>query len=449
MQQQLEDGLILRSLSEGVASDRERLPDFYVEIFTEAEEEDAGTLGPWTRDLISDAHPTVTDDDIWVVVDPAAGDKIVSALLLIPQTWRYGGVEDGVEFGVGRVELVATDKAYRRRGLVRKLMNVAHQRSAELGHLMQVITGIPHYYRQFGYAMAVNLGFPGVLPLASIPALPADQEPKFTLRPASDDDIPNLLDWSHYYARECLLSVAGDETIWRFELNQRTAVTPHYQHVRIITRREDGQDVGFVSLRASDYGPFLGCYQYGVGEESSYLETFADVMREIKAFAETRFADRDDGQPSAVYFESGVHPTVETLVRMYPSGTVRDSVYAWYIRVPDLAEFSRRIAPVLERRLAGSGANRFTGTLGIVFQDFNGLLLTFTDGRLTEAANGDLPRAQVDAAFPWNTFLNVMLGHRSVTEIDRVLPETFCSRKAAVLLPVLFPVQRSNLIALV
>jgi len=104
---------------------------------------------------------------------------------------------------------------------------------------------------------------------------------------------------------------------------------------------------------------------------------------------------------------------------------------------------------VLERRLAGSGANRFTGTLGIVFQDFNGLLLTFTDGRLTEAANGDLPRAQVDAAFPWNTFLNVMLGHRSVTEIDRVLPETFCSRKAAVLLPVLFPVQRSNLIALV
>ena len=128
MQQQLDGGLILRSLSEGIASDAEGLPDFYVRIFTESGEEDAVTLGPWTRDLIADTHPTVTDDDIWVVVDPAAGDKIVSALLLIPQTWRY----DDIEFGVGRVELVATDKEYRRRGLVRKLMDVAHQRSAML-----------------------------------------------------------------------------------------------------------------------------------------------------------------------------------------------------------------------------------------------------------------------------------------------------------------------------
>ncbi len=32
-----------------------------------------------------------------------------------------------------------------------------HKWSAERGHKVQVITGIPYYYRQFGYEMALDL----------------------------------------------------------------------------------------------------------------------------------------------------------------------------------------------------------------------------------------------------------------------------------------------------
>ena len=79
--------------------------------------------------------------------------QIVSALCLIPQTWTY----DRIVFGVGRPELVATDPRYRRRGLVRAQMDVVHEWSRERGHLVQAITGIPWYYRQFGYEMALAL----------------------------------------------------------------------------------------------------------------------------------------------------------------------------------------------------------------------------------------------------------------------------------------------------
>ena len=73
-------------------------------------------------------------------------------MVLISQTWTY----DGIAFGVGRPELVGTAPAYRRRGLVRTQFEVLHQRSAERHERLQAITGIPWYYRQFGYEMALN-----------------------------------------------------------------------------------------------------------------------------------------------------------------------------------------------------------------------------------------------------------------------------------------------------
>lgn len=40
---------------------------------------------------------------------------------------------------------------------MRAQFEVLHEWSKERGELTQVITGIPFYYRQFGYAMALNL----------------------------------------------------------------------------------------------------------------------------------------------------------------------------------------------------------------------------------------------------------------------------------------------------
>jgi len=58
---------------------------------------------------------------------------------------------------VGRPELVGTHPDYRRRGLIRAQFKIIHQWSAARGHAMQAITGIPWYYRQFGYEMALEL----------------------------------------------------------------------------------------------------------------------------------------------------------------------------------------------------------------------------------------------------------------------------------------------------
>lgn len=441
MQKQLTTELVLRSLSEGIDSDRKNLPEFYKEVFSEAGESDAEILDIWTEDLISDNHPTTTLDDIWVVVDQSKDDKIVSALLLIPQTWRYAEVE----FGFGRVELVATHKDYRRRGLVRELMNVAHQRSQELGHLMQGITGIPHYYRRFGYAFAVELGAGLALPVYAIPKLKEDAEPQFTLRLATDDDIPNLIGWSDYYSKQCLLSTVRDDQVWRYDFNGRNPRSPFYHHILIISDNEV-KDVGYLIVGLSELNPHCYVASYIVSEQSSYLATYEDVLRGIKTYADDFYQSKNMDPSPRIHFDVGVSETIDTLIDSTFPGRRASWPYAWYIRIDDIPQFIRTIAPVLESRLKESGANRFTGELKISFYDLTGLTITFEEGKISAVETGEMAEETADAAFAYDYFLNVLLGHRSTPEITHIIREVYANRKARVLLETIFPRQRSWLV---
>lgn len=444
MLKQLKDGLLLRSLSEGHTSDRENLAQFYVDVFgTEyGEEEDTAAFPPWVADLTS-GHVSTTLEDIWVVVDPAKDDKIVSAQLLIPQTWRY----EEVEFGLGRVEIVATHQDYRRRGLIGALMDASHERSAQLGHVMQGITGIPYYYRRFGYAFAVELGSRSVLPMHAVPKLGKDDSPKYTCREATVDDIPNLVMWDREYARQCLLSVVCDEARWRYDLTGRSEGAPGRMYTHIVSTPE-GEDVGYFSIRTSPTASFIHCMNYVIGEKSSYMDTFGDVTRAIKTFSETFYQDKTPEAPPFIRFDAGVSPTVDTLIDKTYTARTYQRAYAWYIRIPDLPRFVRLIAPVLERRLAGSGANRYTGDLKISFYDSTGLTLQFEDGKLTDVFRGELPVHKADAAYPYDYFINVMLGHLTAGEIRQVLTDGWAEGKAQALFEILFPKKRSWLNAL-
>ncbi len=66
----------------------------------------------------------------------------------------------GVDVPTGQVEMVATDPDYEGRGLVRALMDEAHRRSTDRGDLLQVMIGIPFFYRQFGYSYSMPIPLP-------------------------------------------------------------------------------------------------------------------------------------------------------------------------------------------------------------------------------------------------------------------------------------------------
>ena len=98
---------------------------------------------------------------------------------------------------------------------------------------------------------------------------------------------------------------------------------------------------------------------------------------------------------------------------------------------------------MLERRLQGSGAHRFTGELKIGFHNLMGIALKFEEGRLLEITP---LRAlyEYDAIFPWHLFWNVVFGDQSADELRAVLPDIEVNGGTnAVLLDTLFPKRMS------
>ncbi|MDE2868937.1 MAG: GNAT family N-acetyltransferase [Chloroflexota bacterium] len=80
-----------------------------------------------------------------------ADGRIVSSAAIYPHEVRYGDAR----LWVGGITGVATDAAYRRRGLATRVMHACIERTAELGcHLSLLGSGVPSWYRKLGWEYA-------------------------------------------------------------------------------------------------------------------------------------------------------------------------------------------------------------------------------------------------------------------------------------------------------
>ncbi|HZW02689.1 MAG TPA: GNAT family N-acetyltransferase, partial [Anaerolineaceae bacterium] len=234
----LGDGLRLRRAT---PADGEALAAFNHQIHeTHPDRPPDHRLETWVRDLISGRHPTFRVEDFTLVEDQSSG-KIVSSANLISQVWSY----EGISFRVGRPELVGTDPQYRNRGLVRKQFDVLHAWSAARGELAQAITGIPFYYRLFGYEMAVDLGGGRQYAIPQqIPKLKEGDSEPFQIRPAVEADLPFLARCYRQGQGRWLLSANWDEDLLRYELLGKHPDNVNRVVLEVI-QSQAGEAVGF------------------------------------------------------------------------------------------------------------------------------------------------------------------------------------------------------------
>jgi hypothetical protein len=433
------DGLTMRR---STAADADPLAAFYSMIFCNRETRQPNPyVADWARDLASGAHPTFGADDYVLIVENSSG-RIVSALNLISQTWTYAGIP----FGVGRVELVGTLPEYRGRGLVRKLFDALHAESAARGEVAQAITGIPFFYRQFGYEMTVDLDCNRHLNKASVPKLKEGQPEPFRLRPAADADLPFMAKVYEQACRRYLLACPRDAAMWAYEFKGRTGKNFNQRAMRVIESAE-GAPVGYLMHRPVLTGPALWVNQVELADGQSWTAVTPSLLRYLRQTGEAYQAqgNRTPDNPddfTVIGLGMGVeHPLYDALGDRLPPAPPS---YAWYIRVPDLPGFLRRIAPALERRLADSPMVNHTGEIKISFYR-RGLRLAFERGRLAAAETWQpTPDQEGDAAFPDLTFLHLVFGHRSLREIRHAFADCWSSDDARLLLETLFPRQRSD-----
>jgi hypothetical protein len=436
----LGDGLILRH---GTPEDAAALGAFNAGIHGNRETRQPDErVGIWTQDLAACPHPTFVAGDFTVVEDTRRG-AIVSTLCLIPQTWSYAGIP----FGVGRPELVGTHEEYRRHGLVRAQFDTIHRWSAERGHMLQGITGIPYYYRQYGYEMALALGGGRVGHKSQTPKLKEGQAEPYRLRPATLSDLPFISQIYEHASRRDLVACVHDAGIWQYDLVGRSPRNVNRRELRVIESAE-GESVGYVTLAPWLEHGTLGINACEVKAQVSWLAVAPSVLRAVQAVGEG-YAAQDPKQEFQWLglWLGAEHPLYEVVE---PWLTQTRPPYAWYIRVPDLPAFLRHIAPALERRLAESVAVGFSGELVLRFYR-SAVRLVLERGRIAAVEpwrdlGHDTPPGAHVAAFPDHTFLKLLFGYRTLDELRAAFPDCSTrSHEARLLVNILFPKKASNI----
>jgi predicted acetyltransferase len=444
----LGDGLVLRWAT---PQDAEELAQFNFRIHTDDPADPEYFLIHWTKDLMRGDHPTTKADDFTVVVDENEGGKIVSSMNLISQTWTY----DGVPFGVGRPELVGTDEKYRRRGLVRHQFEAIHAKSAARGERVQAITGIPWYYRQFGYEMCVDHHGSRNYYLLPSHQKKEEKEPKeapFTIRSATPDDIPLLQELYGRHGAPGLLNRLRDEAMWQFELFQAHRDSPYAREVYVVTATSTSFSAGL------PYNTPIGYIEYGPWRETYYVREMA-VLPGHSLRALGLFIIHHLEQQAAEYNQTAEKPIEKISFQMGAAHPIYQALhwelekqnppYGWYLRVPDLPAFLHLIAPVLEQRLAQSVMAGHTGKTRLNFYRSQ-LELAWENGRLATITPYQ-PKYlhEGDALFPELTFLQLLFGHRSIEELRQNFVDCQVENgDTAVLLDVLFPKRPSWVVPL-
>ncbi|MBA3943018.1 MAG: GNAT family N-acetyltransferase [Herpetosiphonaceae bacterium] len=436
------DGLVLRW---STAEDVERIGELAAYVFRQkAEEPPNAHMVAWMRDLGSGRHPLTTVDQGVLVEDTHTG-KVVASMWLIPITWSFGGIR----FGVGRPEAVATHPEYRRRGLIRALFDAFHARSARAGDLAQAITGIPYFYRQFGYEMALELGGGRFVQFDDIPPLKDGETEAYRLQPATEDDLPFVMELYQREQGRSLVSSDIPEAYWHWTLDGMSVESGEGWTTLLINDLQ-GAHCGFVLVRHTRWGKTLDVIQMAVTAGTTWSTPMPSVLRALQALAPQVPTGRDRANPSRLLFSFGTaHPAY--LVLGDALAPRRDRVYAWYVRIPDLPGFVQHVAPVLEGRLSASPLAGYSGDVHLDFYR-DGLHLHFADGRLTTSESWRRPIYSSDlkgaAGFPPLVFLQLLFGRHSRTELEHIFPDVWASDEAGMVLDVLFPPQSSLVLTL-
>jgi hypothetical protein len=428
----LGNGLILRR---STPEDAEMLAEFNGKIHGD-DELDAQRLAVWTRDLLIRPHPTLNPDDFTIVEEVSTG-RIVSSMNLIPQTWSY----EGIEFGVGRPELVGTDPEFRNRGLVRIQFEEVHKWSEERGHRIQAITGIPYYYRQFGYEMALDLGGRHVGFEANVPKLKDGEEEPYRIRTANDLDLTFIAGLYERAIRRYAIACVRTPEIFKYELDgQSENNSDHYQIFMI--EELSGELVGYFQHPTWLGNTGVSALWYELKPGVSWLAVTPTVVRQLWHKGQ-EYARRDGKTCTSFGFMLGAeHPAYEALGKSLPEAR---TPYAYYMRVPDLVGFLNHIQPALEKRIAESIAVGHSREIKISFYR-DGLRLVLEKGRLAAIESWKpSPDDEGAIAFPARTFLQILFGYRSYDELHQSFADCWCdSDEIRTLINILFPRKLSD-----
>jgi hypothetical protein len=438
------------------SADLEALLDCYGFVYRDTPESPVTAVQQnWIRSLIVGGHPQANPNN-FAVVEDLSTKKIVAATTLMQQNIDFGGIP----LSMGRPEIVATMPEYRNRGLIRHIFALIHERSEQRGDHLQGITGIPYYYRQFGYEYALSLQDYMTFPFEQVPSLAEGTSEPYRLRKVMPNETSILIElYEQNRTRprsmhngtaqmKPLVTTPATEEYWQWSVNGHPQPVAEGWTAWFIVDTDE-QICGYVLQKPLRWGKSIRVWDLGVAQGVSYLQIWPSLLRALKQIGEQEPGVNEKVEPATqITFEFvGPHPLHDVVADA--QGSNRKPGYYWYIRVADTPRFIRTIAPVLEQRLAESPLANYSGELSINHYR-NGLKIGFEQGKLTVAEPWILPTwgAKPNVGIPAMPFLHLLFGNKNYDTLKEFFPDVWAHDEAAQVLRTIFPAQASVLLPL-
>lgn len=349
------------------------------------------------EDGVPDAAATLSDSDgparYMVAAD---GDRVVAVTALWQDHVRVGPTV----LPSGQIDFVASVPDYGGRGLVRDLMNMALARSATRGDLVQIMIGIPYFYRRFGFCY--------VIPLPTPYELRADADlavsDRLLVREADAHDLPRIKRLQDTVQARYDVAMSHNDETWRWLAATETVA------YRIV---DDGSAIsGFARHQ------FAPGYTEGSGppHDITVAEVAADGVAPVRALlADARTRARGGrvkvkDRPGAAV--SAVLPAV---------GLPLEEDDRYLVRVADPVALLAALRPTLSARLAASHFRYEAGDLLLSFYR-GSAVLRYADGVVTAvtAAPGlQGPVAAGGIGVPPDVVPDLLFGPHGAARLER------------------------------
>ncbi|MBI9050256.1 MAG: hypothetical protein JEZ00_12610 [Anaerolineaceae bacterium] len=364
-------------------------------------------------------------------------NAVITSSCLIPQNLRYGNIP----IQAGNPEFVGTDTAFRQKGLISRQFEILHQWSAENGDDIQIIGGIPYFYRKYGYEMTVSMEPRRTDSLLVLDKL-ADPEKPLQFDAAVERDIPDLIRLFGQEHQSYLLTGDWSKQDWQYILQDSKNNGCAAKRIFMV-RRKNGTLIGAIKFHNHiEDGRF-----YIVGAEIDPVQTTWDevqpaLLMKLKELAQAQ-AELEGKLVKQVGLQMPLsHPLSIRLAYLFKQ---ESEGYAWYIRIPDLQKFLQKISPVIEENVHNSPYRGLSRTLKLNLYT-NSLSLEFGKGKL-KSIKAWKPGSYDGGDFlcPELAFLHLLMGHRSTAEIQKMYRDCYGNKDGAAVVDACFPKRESNL----
>ncbi|MFL6071014.1 MAG: GNAT family N-acetyltransferase [Actinomycetes bacterium] len=333
--------------------------------------------------------------------------RVVSMATLLDESLNVGGTT----LPAGQIEMVATARQAEGRGYVRALMQRSHALSALRGHVVQVMIGIPNFYRQFGYAYSIQMH-----PWATVGHRQLAENGLATVT-ASEADLTECQRLQSETQAHFDVTMPHSQDCWRW-------LMLHTSSQQVLVRDSEGQAHALARVYDDGEG------HVDVGEISATSERATDAL-----LAHALRAAGEDGT-----LRVNLRPHVPGLSDKI-EGVERTEWY--YVRVPDPAVLLQAMAPVLLARLRQ--ADRLNGEALISFFRRH-VRINWANDDLTVSAGGPLqaPVYAGGSGVPIDALGSMLFGDGAEGLEDR-FPDAHLGRQAD-LMRILFPPQSADLL---